>query len=134
MNECNQAPSVGNAKTLARLAKAWKYYCNVPISSFYLEMRAAQHVATQTSYEHVWDICQLLEKLVSHQLASMNDPREASGRFAACATDARKEDALSKLDTGATRARKALDAYNDGRLDTAFHYLNLLFGDQFPAR
>ncbi len=134
VNECNVAPSVGNAKALARLAKAWKYYCNVPISSFYLEMRAAQHVATQTTYIHVWDICQLFEKLQGHQLASMNDPKGASGRFGACSTEARKEEALLKLDTAATRARDALDAYNGDGIDTAFHYLELLFGGQFPSR
>lgn len=44
VDECNEKPSKGDAKALGRLIKAWKYYCNVPISSFYLEMRAAQHV------------------------------------------------------------------------------------------
>src|SRR5207248_1915086 len=36
VNECNEKPDKGNAKALARLIKAWKYYCNVPVSSFYL--------------------------------------------------------------------------------------------------
>ncbi len=134
VNECNEKPSRGKAKALARLIKAWKYYRNVPISSFYLEMRCAQHVALQTTYIHVWDVCQVLEKLEGHELAAMNDPKGASGRFDACSSDAKREDALSKLTTAAGRARKALDAHKAEDPDTAFHYLDLLFGGNFPAR
>lgn len=134
VDECNEKPHQGDAKHLARLIKAWKYYCNVPISSFYLEMRAAQHVKTQSTYIHVWDVCQLLEKLNGHQLADMNDPKGVSGRFGATSSDSNRTDALSKLNTAATRARKALDAEQAGNADTAFYYLDLLFGGNFPAR
>jgi Second Messenger Oligonucleotide or Dinucleotide Synthetase domain len=134
VNDCNEKPHKGDAKDLTRLIKAWKYYCNVPVSSFYLEMRCAQHVATQTTYVHVWDVCQLLEKLHGHEMASMNDPKGASGRIYACSSDATRTDALSKLKSAATRARKALDAYRDGKTDTAFYNLDLLFGGKFPAR
>lgn len=124
----------GAAKKLARLAKAWKYYNNVPMSSFYLEMRAAKYMSTQSSFVAVYDICYLLEELHSSQLAGMNDPSEATGRFYACSSEAKATDALSKLSTGATRARKALDAYREGNETTAFYYLDLLFGGMFPAR
>ena len=134
VNECNKAPSKGNAKALARLIKAWKYYCNVPISSFYLEMRCAQHVSTQTTYVHIWDVCQVLEKLEAHQLAAMNDPSGATGRIYACSSDSTTADSLSKLHTAAVRARKALTANSEGDPVTAFYYLNLLFGEKFPAR
>jgi len=134
VNECNEAPHKGDAKDLARLIKAWKYYCNVPASSFYLEMRAAQHVKKQTTYVHIWDVCQVLESMQSHELAPMNDPKGAAGRIYACSSDSSREDALSKLSTAAGRARKALDAYRADNPDTAFHYLDLLFGGRFPAR
>lgn len=134
VNECNREPHQGDAKRLARLIKAWKYYCNVPVSSFYLEMRAAQHVATQSTYVNAWDICQLLEKLHGHQLAAMNDPKGASGRIHACSSDSTRADALSKLSTAAARARKALDARLADDPATAFYYLDLLFGGMFPAR
>lgn len=134
VNECNEKPHKGDAKDLARLIKAWKYYCNVPVSSFYLEMRCAQHVKGLSSYIHVWDVCLILEKLDGHDLASMNDPRGASGRIHACSSDSMREDALSKLKTAATRARKALDASRDDDPETAFYYLDLLFGGKFPSR
>lgn len=134
VNECNQKPSKGKAKALARLIKGWKYNRNVPISSFYLEMRSAQHVASVDTYIHIYDVCLVLEKLVGHQLASMNDPKKASGQIRACSTDATRTDALSKLSTAATRARKALDAYKDGDEANCFAYLDLLFNNQFPSR
>lgn len=135
VNECNQKQGVqGAAKKLARLIKAWKYYCDVPVSSFYLEMRAAQHMATQPAFVAVWDVCLLLEDLHGHSLAAMNDPKGRTGRFHPCSSDYRKTVALSKLATAATRARKALDAYHDDKFDDAFVYLDRLFDGNFPAR
>src|SRR5680860_55223 len=130
----NDKPHKGDAKDLARLIKSWKYYRNVPISSFYLEMRCAHHVAQQKNYMHVWDVCQLLEGLVAHKLAPMNDPKGLVGRIHACSSDANMSDALSKLETAANRARKALDADNAGNTSMAFSYLDLLFDGHFPAR
>jgi hypothetical protein len=66
VNESNQAPRDGCAKALSRLVKAWKYYCKVPISSFYLEMRAAQHVRAVSAYVHLWDLCELRSELLDH--------------------------------------------------------------------
>lgn len=134
VNQSNQTPHKGDAKDLARLIKAWKYYRNVPISSFYLEMRCAQHVATQSTYIHVWDVCQVLEKLEGHELAVMNDPMEATGRICACSSESNRTDALSKLKTASGRARNALDADKAGDPDTAFFYLDLLFDGKFPSR
>ncbi len=134
VNSCNKKPTKGNAKSLTRLIKAWKYYCNVPISSFYLEMRCAQYVKGLDTYVHVWDVCLVLEKLNRLQLAAMNDPSGATGRIYACSSDSTAQVALSKLNTAATRARKALDAYQDDKFDDAFYYLDLLFNGRFPAQ
>jgi hypothetical protein len=134
VNSCNVKPHKGDAKALARLLKAWKYFCSVPTSSFYLEMRAAQYVERQTSYIHAYDLCGVLEDLLSHSLADMNDPSGLTSRFRACSSEANRTDALSKLDTAATRARKALEAHVKNDASTAFYYLDLLFGGSFPAR
>lgn len=133
VNDANKAPHKGDAKDLARLIKAWKYYCDVPISSFYLEMRCAKHVVNETSYIHIWDVCQILEHLDAIGLAPMNDPSGATGRIYACSTTPKAQDALSKLHTAAVRARKALDASNKGDSTTAFYYLDLLFAGKFPS-
>ncbi len=134
VNECNEKPHRGDAKDLARLIKAWKYYSRVPISSFYLEMRCAQYVSRQTTYIHVWDVCYVLEDLEGHSLASMNDPKGAAGRIHPCSSEANLTESLSKLKTAAGRARKALDAHKADNPETAFYYLDLLFNGNFPAR
>ena len=136
VNDSNSDPHpAGGAKSLARLLKAWKYYCNVPVSSFYLEMRAAQHMRTTTSFWPVWDTCRILEKMKEHDLADMNDPTSAaSSRFAACSSVPKRTEALSKLSTASTRARSALNMEIAGNETGAFHNLDLLFGEQFPSR
>lgn len=63
----------------------------------------------------------------------MTDPRQASGWIYPCSSSAKKAEALSKLNTAAIRARKALDAKQAGDNNAAFNYLDLLFGGHFPA-
>jgi hypothetical protein len=135
VNDINgRAGIYGGTKKLARLLKAWKYYRSVPISSFYLEMRAAKYVEGQKSFLPIFDLCYMLESLQAHELAAMNDPSGASGRFHPCSSDVKREDALSKLATASTRARNALDAYMADRYDTCFYYLDQLFAGNLSAR
>jgi hypothetical protein len=82
----------------------------------------------------VCDICRLLEHLRAIGIGPMNDPRKVAARFYACSTDTKSKEALSKVATGATRARKALEAYKAEDPATAFYYLDLLFGGRFPKR
>jgi predicted nucleotidyltransferase len=132
VNSCNSNPQ-GGAKELARLAKAWKYNRNVPISSFYLEMRAAQYMDGETFIDYAQDLKRFLERLQGHELASMNDPTGHTGRIHACSSDVKRVDALSKLDTAATRATKALDEHKSGNERKAFEWWDLLFNGEFPA-
>lgn len=132
VNGCNASPK-GGAKGLARMAKAWKYYRNVPISSFYLEMRAAAYMKSEVAIVYAIDVHKFLKELQSHGLADMNDPTGSSGRIKACSSQANKTDALSKLDTAVTRAKHAWDAEGDGNSAEAFRQWDLLFAGHFPA-
>jgi hypothetical protein len=135
VNEVNKMTNIsGGAKKLARLAKAWKYYNAVPISSFYLELRAAKYVSGEKAFVPSEDICLYLEHLVNVDLADMNDPKGIAKRFSACSSAATKTEAKSKLNSAATRVRKAVDADKAGKTDDAFSYFDLLFGGKFPAR
>ena len=124
----------GGAKKLARLAKAWKYYNGVPVSSFYLEMRAAEYMDVQTYFDPATDLCGFLEWLCKIKLAQMNDPAGKASRFSPCSSDATYATALSNLNTAATRARKALNAQIAGNQSDAFGWWNLVFNRRFPAR
>ncbi|SHH31493.1 hypothetical protein SAMN05443575_3693 [Jatrophihabitans endophyticus] len=133
VNDSNSLPRRGAAKSLARLAKAWKYYRNVPISSFYLEMRAASYMRAQTYLDWPLDLYYFLNSLQSHELAAMNDPTGNTGRIEPCSSTTNKIDAKSKLDTAVNRALRAKDYYKDGRIRDAFDAWDLLFNGNFPA-
>lgn len=118
----------GSAKKLARQVKIWKYCRNVPVSSCYLEMRAAKYMDGESSYAPLWDLHQVLKAISDVQFASMNDPTGLGSRFGACSSESNKQDALSKLDRAVTRARKARDFAQDGNHANAIAQLKLLFG------
>lgn len=133
VTSCNQTPSRGYAKNFARLIKAWKFYCNVPISSFYLEMRAATYIARQSNVLYAYDLSYFFNELNNSALADMNDPTGNTGRISACSSEYNKSVALSRLNTAATRASNALDAHKTGRDLRAFECWDLLFGGSFPS-
>lgn len=133
VNDANNRSGVkGGAKELTRLAKSWKYQCNVPISSFYLEMRAAQYMNGENSLIYDIDLKRFLESLLSHDLADMNDPTGSTGRIKPCSSDANHRDALSKLQTAVTRAQKAVAA-RDSDPSAAFGWWDYVFNGKFPA-
>ena len=120
-------------KPLIRFLKAWKYYCNVPISSFYLELRATKWMEREVSIEYDIDLKTILKKLDDVGLASIQDPKGVSGYVNACSSDAKKKDALSKLSTARIRAEKARDAENAGNSRIAFEWWDEVFAGNFPS-
>lgn len=127
VNEINAKHSGGGAKKLARHLKIWKYKRNVPVSSCYLEMRAAKFLSEETAYVPIIDLHYALKHLQSIELASMNDPTGLGSRFGSCSSDSTKADALSKLDTAVLRSRRALDHHLASDHDKAIEQLKLLF-------
>jgi len=120
-------------KPLIRFLKAWKYYCNVPISSFYLELRATKWMESEDSIVYDIDLKTILKKLDDVGLAAIQDPKGVSGYVNACSSDAKKKDALSKLSTARIRAEKARDAENAGNTRTAFDWWDEVFAGNFPS-
>lgn len=126
VNEVNKKHS-GGAKKLARQAKIWKYRCNVPVSSCYLEMRAAKYADSQPHWIPSWDLHDFFKDLLDRNLSAMNDPTGLGSRFTATSSDANHTDAISKLTTAVGRARKAKDYANADNHSLAIAYLELLF-------
>lgn len=120
-------------KPLIRFVKAWKFYNNVPISSFYLEMRVAKYASQEKSIIYSIDIKSILAHLVDVDLAQMINPTGVGGYIQACKSDADKRDAISKLNTAYGRAIKAREAEEAGKISDAFYWWNLLFNDKFPS-
>lgn len=119
-------------KPLIRYVKAWKYLRDVPIKSFYLEMRIAKYCYNEKAIIYPIDLRHILKQLLDSGLAGMQDPMGISGYISACKTEAKRIDALSKLETAFTRADKAYSAYNSGETSKAFDWLQLLFNNAFP--
>jgi hypothetical protein len=120
-------------KPLIQLIKAWKFYNSVPISSFYLELRVAKYAEGENSIFYDIDVRHIMKKLFDNNLAAIQDPMGISGYVSACSSDAKLEDALSKLNTGFTRADKAYDNRNDD-IDKAFEWWDKFFNGKFPSR
>jgi hypothetical protein len=51
----------------------------------------------------------------------------------ACASQAQYLDAVSKLDTAATRTEKAREETNNANISNAFDYWRLLYNNEFPT-
>ena len=120
-------------KPLIRFLKAWKYYCNVPISSFYLELRATKLMESEDTIAYDIDLKNIFKNLYENNLAALQDPKGVSGYIYPCTTDAKKEDALSKLKTAYTRAQKARDAEYVHKTRDSFYWWNKLFDGNFPS-
>lgn len=120
-------------KPLIRLIKAWKFYNNVPISSFHLELRVTKYAEGETSIVYDIDIKKIMKYLSENDLPRIQDPMGISGYINPCASEAKREDALSKVHTGATRAEKA-NEQRDKNLDLCFEWWDKFFGGKFPAR
>jgi len=84
-------------KPLIRFMKAWKYFRNVPISSFYLELRTCKYAATETTIIYSIDIKNILKFLLEQNLPAIQDPMGISGYIYPCKSETQKEDAISKL-------------------------------------
>lgn len=123
----------GKVKPLIRFLKAWKFFRDVPISSFYLELRVAKYATDETAIVYDIDVRNVLKMLWDGQLASIQDPMGVSGYIPACKSDAARVDALSKLETAYSRANKARMAATNNKISEAFDWWRLVYNDEFPT-
>ncbi len=120
-------------KPLIRFIKAWKYYRNVPISSFYLELRVTEYAKDESSIVYAEDVKGVFSHLDDINLRRMQDPKGISGYINPCSTDAKLEDAKSKLSTALSRAENACDAKDKGNTEKAFEWWDMLYNYNFPS-
>ena len=120
-------------KPLIRFIKAWKYFQNVPISSFYLELRAAKYASGESAIGYSADVKNVLASLEECGLAKIQDPMGVSGYISPCKTENELESARSKVSTALTRATKARNAELIGETKEAFSWWVKLFAYRFPS-
>lgn len=120
-------------KPLIRFIKAWKFFKNVPIYSFYLEMAVAKYAANESVILYSIDVNAILSRLWNNQLSALQDPLGITGYIHPCFSEAKKEEALSKLVTAHVRAENAREAETKGDIKEAFEWWDKLYGGHFPA-
>lgn len=131
VNEANKRPD-GGAKALARLLKGWKYANEVPISSFYLEMRAAMYMRTQSTFIPYMDTRIILQSLWYDQCASVADPSGLADTIRAFSSEENRTSALKQLLDARIYAELAEDAYGKGDTESSSSYWSKVFGWRFP--
>lgn len=134
INKHNKRLRRNRVKHLIQLIKAWKYYKNVPISSFYLELRVTKYLEKKKFISHDVILERIFKYLLRSKLAKIKDPMGISGQISPCKTQRQKQQALSKLKRASDRANKALAESKKGNLKKAFHWWNLVFDNKFPSR
>lgn len=124
----------GRVKPLIKLIKAWKFKRNVPIKSFYIELRVAHYASYESTIVYDIDVANVLELMLAEQLNDFPDPRFVE-RFpiSACNTLAQRQDALSKLENAASWARAARIMSSQSREREAIERWQLVFNYAFPA-
>lgn len=120
-------------KPLIRFMKAWKYYCNVPISSFYLELRVTKWMEDESAIVYNIDLNTIFKKLDDCELSAIQDPKGVSGYVYACSSEANKREALSKLSTARTRTQKSRNSESAEDTKLAFEWWDKVFSGNFPS-
>ena len=120
-------------KPLIRFIKAWKYFQNVPISSFYLELRVAKYASDEASILYSIDVKRVFALLDDVNLARIRDPVGISGYISPCKSDADLSSAKSRVSTALSRATKACEAENNDNIKEAFDWWDKLFAYKFPS-
>lgn len=120
-------------KPFIQLVKAWKYYNDAPMSSFYLELRVTKYAEGESSIIYDIDLYRFFKFLNDNDLPSINDPLGISGRIHACNSDPKSDTCLSKVRSDYVRAE---EAYNNRstNIDKCFERWNLFFNHEFPSR
>lgn len=127
VNEVQRKTDNG-AKGLVRLVKTWKAFNQVPLSSFYLEMRTAQYALANKQILLDWDLVGVFRALSRSGLAAMNDPtdygRRISSGTSGLAEAFTAKFAVEEAERLADLAKKAADNGDHG---AAINYLLQLF-------
>ena len=116
------------------MVKAWNKNHGSPLTSFHLECLILQiltNVTISTFSSGVRYVFDKARKAVQSPVADPAGYNQHVGKY--LNTQAKRDDAVNKLETAYTRAIKAEQSEAQGNLEEAYSYWRLIFGDYFPA-
>jgi hypothetical protein len=120
-------------KPLIRLVKAWRYYDNAPLNSFYIEMRTTEYASKEPSIYYKWDVKGVFSHLITSQLAATADPFNLPNPIQAASNNAEVQAAWTKLQAAYNSSIAALEAEKNGNMQGAFRLWDRVFSGNFPA-
>ncbi|MGC0141407.1 SMODS domain-containing nucleotidyltransferase [Pseudactinotalea sp. Z1732] len=122
----------GDIRVTARLLKAWKYNHGVSVSSFYLEMRAAEFGKNNDRVFPFTAIRSIVTTLVNQGLPAMNDPARLVSRISACSSESSRTSAMTHL----RKFKKDIDNAHSAWLANDRYDMNqalqAIWGSDFP--
>lgn len=131
VREADQEHS-GSVKGLVRLLKGWKYEHAVPVSSFYLEMRAAQYGKANDRIWYLDAAPSVMKSIIDSGMADMNDPLRLVSRIPACSSQVDRVISLSRMRTAHAGLVEARNDWYAGRYWDCGLGLRTVYGTDFP--
>lgn len=119
-------------KPLIRLAKAWKYHVDAPVSSFYLEMRTTAYAQGESVIIYKIDLPHVFRSIINASVADMNDPSQIAGRIPACSSDEKRRQTKSLLETAVSELEAAEACRSAGKPGDYWRHMVSVFGYDFP--
>ena len=119
-------------KPLVRLLKAWKHHVGAPVSSFYLEMRAAQHAAGESIIVYELDLPSVMRTIVAADARDMNDPEHIVSRIPACSSDDKRRQTVRLLNSAIASLAAANAARERGDRSAYWQAMYAVFGSDYP--
>jgi hypothetical protein len=115
-----------------RLLKAWKSNVGGPVSSFYLEMRAAEYAEDEIVIIYDVDLHRVMSVMVAAGARDMNDPARIVGRIPACASEEKRRRTLTLLSAAISNLRDADEAKTAGDRSAYWQAMYKVFGNGYP--
>ncbi|WP_158787280.1 nucleotidyltransferase [Granulicella sp. L46] len=125
----------GKAKLLIRLLKAWKYYKNVPLKSFYLEIVTAAYASAEKAIVYQLDIPRVMRLLLQNGVTRVRDPRFPNDEMwlDPCATETQRKEIAEHLKRAVDWAEEAWVSEVANDMEEAFDRWDLVYNWEFPT-
>lgn len=121
-------------KPLIRLVKAWKFWRNLPIKSFYLEMWIAHYAMSEGAIYFPIDLRNIFSRLYQSRLPVIVDPRfpDEAKFLQPVSTPVQHAEALKAIGDAMQWATTAVTNYETHYRKTAFQEWDRIFSGKFP--
>ena len=120
-------------RPLVRFVKAWKHLNDVPVSSYYLELVTAAHVARHRNLSYTQALAEIVQDLRQRRLAPVNDPACVSGSVDPFKHMFHRVRVLDAVGQGLEHIAAARAAARTNDVDEAIDRWNRFFNGAFPG-